>query len=269
MQTGTRASLDAGAQTGVLASFAAAFSIDRAGLRPAVALKATAGVVIPLIAGIAAGYPLVGATAAFGALSVGYPLVTSGPRTPFGTMLAISLGMGTATFVGAVSGLVPAVHLLVLAAAGFVAGLLVAAGRGATQVGINATIALLVFGRFTAYPGSAATHASWVLAGGLFQTLLAVLAKSPRPLRSQRAALADAYEVLAEAAADGEQVPIAVAESAATAREAIRPWLQADDRPMAGPLRGLADELDRIRHEVQALRFQQPQLPPAIPKPQA
>ena len=263
MQTGTRASLDAGAQTGVLASFAAAFSIDRAGLRPAVALKATAGVVIPLIAGIAAGYPLVGATAAFGALSVGYPLVTSGPRTPFGTMLAISLGMGTATFVGAVSGLVPAVHLLVLAAAGFVAGLLVAAGRGATQVGINATIALLVFGRFTAYPGSAATHASWVLAGGLFQTLLAVLAKSPRPLRSQRAALADAYEVLAEAAADGEQVPIAVAESAATAREAIRPWLQADDRPMAGPLRGLADELDRIRHEVQALRFQQPQLPPA------
>ncbi len=150
-------------------------------------------------------------------------------------MLAISLGMGTATFVGAVSGLVPIVHLLVLAAAGFLAGLLVAAGRGATQVGVNAMIALLVFGRLTAYPGPAAVHASWVLAGGLFQTLLAVLVRSPRPSRSQRVALADAYELLAEAAARDEQVPIAVAEAAAAAREAIGRWLQADDRPMAGP----------------------------------
>ena len=259
MQTG----VNDGAQSGLLASFASAFSIDRAGLRPAVAVKATAGVVIPLIAGIAAGHPVVGATAAFGALSVGYPLVTAGPRTPVGTMLAISLGMGAATFVGAVSGLVPPVHLLVLAAAGFTAGLLVAAGPGATQVGINATIALLVFGRFAAYPGSAAMHASWVLAGGLFQTLLAVLARSPRPLRSQRAALAGAYEALADAAAGDDQVPIAVAEAAAAAREAIEPWLHADDRPMAEPLRGLADETDRIRHEVQSLRFQQEQLPPA------
>ena len=89
-------------------------------------------------------------------------------------MLAASLGMGAATFTGSVTGLVPAVHLIMLAAAGFVAGLLVAAGRGATQVGINATIALLVFGRLAAYPGAAAVHASWVLGGGLVQTGLAI-----------------------------------------------------------------------------------------------
>lgn len=263
MRTGAQAGVDTGAHSGVLASFAAAFAVDRAGLRPAVAVRATAGVVIPLIAGIAAGHPAVGTTAAFGALSVGYPLVTSGPRTPVGTMLAISLGMGTATFIGAVSGLVPPVHLLVLAVAGFVAGLLVAAGPGATQVGVNATIALLVFGRLAAYPGSAAMHASWVLGGGVVQTLLAVLARSQRPLRSQRAALANAYEALADAAAGDDQVPIAVAEAAAAAREAIEPWLKADDRPMAEPLRGLAVELDRLRHEIQSLRFLQAQLSPA------
>ncbi|MGI9008539.1 MAG: hypothetical protein ACR2FU_20505, partial [Streptosporangiaceae bacterium] len=155
------------------------------------------------------------------------------------------------------SGLVPAAHLVVLAAAGFVTGLLVAAGSGATQVGINATIALLVFGRFAVPPWLAAVHGSWVLAGGLFQTGLAVAIKSPRPLRSQRAALAAAYDALAGAAAGHEQLPITVSEAAATARQVIEPWLQAGDRPQAQQLRGLTDQLDRIRHEVHALQFGQ------------
>ncbi len=247
----------------MLTSLAAAFRVDRAGLRPVTAIRASAGVVVPLIIGIAAGYPAAGATAAFGALSAGIPLLTSGPRTPAGTMLATSLGMAVATFVGAISGLVPPVHLVVLAAAGFGAGLLVAAGPGATQVGVNATIALLVFGRLTATPATAAVHATWVLAGGLFQFAIAVAARSQRPLRSQRAALANAYEALAAAATADGPPPITVAEAAATAREAIRPWLQGDDRPQAQPLRGLADELDRIRQEFHALSFQQQQLTPA------
>ena len=70
-----------------------------------------------------------------------------------------------------------------------------------------------------------------------------MLARSPRPLRSQPAALASAYEALADAAAGGDQVPIAVAEAAAVAREAIEPWLQAD-RPMAEPLR--LPDIDRM-----------------------
>ena len=114
-----------------------ALRIDRSGLRPVVALKATAGVALPLIVGVAAGQPAAGATASFGALSVGVAVLTAGPRTPAGTMIAASVGMGAASFVGSLSGLVPPVHLLVLAGAGFLAGLLVAAGPGATQVGVN------------------------------------------------------------------------------------------------------------------------------------
>lgn len=244
-------------KSGAGEAFASAFRVDRTGLRPLVAARATAGVVLPLIAGVAAGHAAIGAAAAFGAFSVGIPTITAGPRTPAGTMLAISLGMGLATFVGSVSGLVPAAHLIVLAAAGFVAGLLVAAGRGPTQVGINATIALLVFGRFAVSPEVAAVHASWVLAGGLFQTGLALAIRSPRPLRSQRGALAAAYDALADAAYGDGQLPIAVSEAAAAARQVIDPWLQADDRPQAQQLRGLADMLDRIRHEVHALQFGQ------------
>ena len=247
----------------MLAPLAAAFRVDRAGLRPVTAARATAGVVLPLVVGIAAGYPAAGATAAFGALSVGIPLVTAGPRTPVGTMLATSVGMAAGHLHRRrVSGLVPPVHLIVLAAAGFGAGLLVAAGRGATQVGVNATIALLVFGRLAAGPGIAALHATWVLAGGLIQLGLGIVVRSQRPLRSQREALAAGYEALA-AAAHGRPPPD-------RGRGGGRDGARGDrargcrpcDRPLAGPLRGLADELDRIRHEFHALQFQQAQLPP-------
>ena len=177
-----------------------ALAVNRSALRPAAAAKATLGVVIPLTAGVAAGQPAAGATAAFGALSVGVAIITAGPRTPIGTLLAATAGMGAATFAGSLTGLVPPLHLVLLAAAGFLAGLLVAAGRGATQVGVNAMIALLVFGRHAAGPEIAALHASWVIAGGLIQSALAVALRSPRPLRAQREALALGYEALAGAA---------------------------------------------------------------------
>lgn len=238
-------------------AFASAFRVDRSALRPLVAARAAAGVVLPLIAGVAAGEPAIGVAAAFGAFSVGIPTITAGPRTPAGTMLATSVGMGLTTFVGSVSGLVPAAHLIVLATAGFMAGLLVAAGRGATQVGVNALIALLVFGRFAVPPGPAALHGTWVLAGGLFQTGMALAIRSPRPLGAQRGALASAYDALAGAAYGDGQLPITVSEAAAAARQVIDPWLQADDRPQAQQLRGLTDQLDRIRHEVHALQFGQ------------
>ena len=242
------------ARTGLRAPLAAAVRVDRAGLRPWAAARATAGVVVPLIAGVAVGQPAIGATAGFGALSVGIPSITASPRTPAAIMLATSAGMGLATFVGSVTGLVPAVHLVVLTAAGFVAGLLVAAGPGAAQVGVNAAIALMVFGRFAADPGPAAVHAGWVLAGGLFQTAVAIGVRSPRPLQSQRAALAVAYEALA--AATMAPPPIQVAESAAAAGSAVGRWLEAGDRPEAVPLQGLVDELDRIRQEIHALNFE-------------
>jgi uncharacterized membrane protein YccC/glyoxylase-like metal-dependent hydrolase (beta-lactamase superfamily II) len=235
-----------------------ALRIDRSGLRPVLALRATAGVALPLIVGIAIGQPAAGATASFGALSVGVAVLTAGPRTPAGTMLAASVGMGAASFIGSLSGLVPPAHLVVLAAAGFLAGLLVAAGRGATQVGVNAMIALLVFGRNAAGPEIAALHATWVMAGGLVQTGLAILIRSPRPLQAQREALATGYEALAGTAK--EPPSLLMAEAVATARDSIGPRLANVRRPEAEPLLGLADELERIRQELHALHFHRSEL---------
>lgn len=246
-----------------------AIQLDRTGLRPLAAAKAAASVIIPIIVGIAIGQPAAGAAASFGALSVAVAMVTAGPRVPINTMIAASVAMGAASFVGSVSGLVPAVHLVVLALVGFGAGLLVTAGRGATQVGVNATIALLVFGRIPAGPELAALHAGWVLIGGLVPVGLAALLRSPHPLRTQREALAVGYDALATAAASPAGPPeLAVAEAAVTARDAIRPWLADAARPGAEPLRGLADQLDRIRQEFHALHFQRGALEVQAPERQ-
>jgi uncharacterized membrane protein YccC len=235
-----------------LTALSGALAVDRSALRPAAAAKASLGVVLPLIIGVAVGQPAAGATAAFGALTVGVAVVTAGPRTPVGTLLAASAGMGAATFAGSLTGLVPPLHLALLAVAGFLAGLLVAAGRGATQVGINALMALLIFGRHAAGPELAALHASWVIAGGLIQTALAIALRSPHPLRAQREALAAGYDALANSATQSPS--LAAAEAAATARETIGPL--STDRMAALPLRGLADQLDRMRQEFHALHFQ-------------
>jgi uncharacterized membrane protein YccC len=242
------------ARSAILRSLAEAVRVDRSALRPGPAAKAAAGVIIPIVVGVVIAQPAAGAAASFGALSVGVAIITAGPRPPIGTLLAASIGMGAATFIGSVSGLVPPVHLVVLAAFGFLAGLLVAAGRGATQVGINATIALLVFGRNAAGPELAALHASWVLAGGLLQVAIAAMLRSPAPLKAQREALAAGYEALARTA-DEPPAPT-VADAAVIARDAIYPWLRNEDRAGAEPLRGLAGQLDRIRQEFHALHFQ-------------
>jgi hypothetical protein len=105
-------------RSGLAKSLLDAVRVDRTALRPGPAAKAAAGVIIPMIVGVAVNQPAAGAAASFGALSVGVALVTAGPRPPIGTLLAASLGMGAATFIGSVSGLVPPVHLIVLAACG-------------------------------------------------------------------------------------------------------------------------------------------------------
>jgi uncharacterized membrane protein YccC len=215
---------------------------------------------LPMIAGVVIGQPVAGAAASFGALTVGIAIITAGPRVPIGTLIAATIGIGAATFIGSVAGLVPPVHLVLLAACGFLAGLMVAAGRGAAQVGINATVALLIFGRHAAGPELAALHASWVLAGGLAQTVVATVLRSPRPLQAQREALAAGYEALAGTAT--EPPAHAVAEAALTARDAVSRWKVDDNRPGAESLRGLADQLDRIRQELHALHFERAQLSP-------
>jgi hypothetical protein len=111
--------------------------------------------------------------------------------------------MGLSTFAGAASGQYAWLHFAIVGLWSFVAGLLVALGpRGAT-VGLQAIIAIIVFGRFPQPPGSAAALAGLVVAGGAAQVLFCACVGLSLGLRQQRSALAGAYRRLASLATSG------------------------------------------------------------------
>ena len=225
-----------------------ALAFDRNGLAPAAAIRSALGVTAPLVLGAAAGHPADGAIAAAGALPVGVAAMSSElPAPPIALLLTTTAGMALSTFVGSLCAGHAAAVVVTLAVWGFVAGLLVALGRAATIVGVQAVVGLIVFGRYPGGVDTSALHALAVLAGGLIQTLFAIVLRPPVALRPERQALADLYQRLAALAAGTAYGGPSGEAIAATSEFLTR---RAPDAPS---LRDLVDEAARIRLELQAL----------------
>lgn len=225
-----------------------ALAFDRAGLAPGRAARAALAVGLPLVVGAASGHPAEGAMAAAGALPVGVAAMSSAsPATPTGLLLATTLGMSLSTFLGSLGAGHPAAVAGALVVWGFVGGLLVVLGQAATITGVQAVIGLLVFGRYPGGIGASAAHAAAVLAGGLEQTLLSLLLRPMRALRTERAALADVYQRLA-ALADGSSFGGPSGDAIASTSALL--MRRAPDSAL---LRDVVDEAARIRLELQAL----------------
>lgn len=235
---------------GLRAAVVSAVEVDRSGFAPIIAIRAAIGVAIPFGVGVAVGHPAEGAIAAAGALPAGVAAFGGGLRSRATTMLATSLGMAISTFVGGlVAGhLVPTVVVLVLW--GFAAGIVVVLGREATIVGTQAVLGLVVFGRFPSSLAESAIHAGWVLAGGGLQFLLAATIRPPARFVSERRTLAGAYADLAEVALDPARSAVSAISEAAMSGTLLSRRTPSEDVEL---LRGLADEANRIRLELQAL----------------
>jgi hypothetical protein len=238
------------AVTAARTSLARVIAVDSTGLQPFVALRAAAGVAVPLAVGTALGHPAEGAIAAAGALPAGVAGIGGGFRARTGLIAATTAGMTTSTFVGGlVAGHLPAI-LVVLAAWGFGAGLVVVLGRDATIVGTQALVGLVVFGRFPGSVASSAAHAGWVLAGGGLQGALTAAFRSPQRFAGERKALAHAYAELARLGHDVTQPAGPAAEAVLTVTELVGRLRGSEDVDV---LRGLADEAGRLRLELQSL----------------
>jgi uncharacterized membrane protein YccC len=133
---------------------------------------------------------------------------------------------------------------------GFAAGISVVLGRDATIVGVQAVMGLIVFGRFPGSLASSAIHAGWVLAGGGFQAVLAAAIRPPQRFVSERRTLAQAFTDLAQLARDASRSAITAATEAAMSAAFLGRRTPGEDVEL---LRGLCDEADRIRLELQAL----------------
>ena len=225
--------------------------LDRTQSDPVVALRNAVGVVAPLVIGTLVGAPSSGLAATVGALQTAFadrpgPYRLRALRM-LGTAVTASITGGLAVLLSR-SDAGSVALLLVLA---FLAGLLLAGGPSATQVGVAGTAAALVLGHLPQGPADALPIAALVLAGGVGQTLLAVAAWPLGRHRPERVALAGLYRELAGTARspggprEGPQATTPVD----TARQTLY-GLGHDHGPSVEAYRVLLDEAERIRREV-------------------
>jgi uncharacterized membrane protein YccC len=237
----------------VTSAIRAAARFDRRGVSVAGGLLAAIPVVVVLGVGIALGKPVAGVTMGAGAMLVGIAWRVTGGRPPVGVMAIDALVMALSTFVGSVTGSVTWVHLCVLCLWSLIGGLLVVIGNRGGAVGIQAIIAVVVFGRFSEPAPAALSLAGLVLVGGLAQVLLQSLVRWPPPLRAQRAATAAAYRELEKLARPSDPASVLTpAEALDDAQASLEsPTLFGDSAMMT--LRSLVSEAYRLRIQLIAL----------------
>jgi len=231
-----------------------AVRVDLTRLSFVTALRNAIGVVLPLALGAATGHLLEGLTVSTGALNVAFSDRPGPYRLRAAEMLLTGLGGALSVFVGSVTGSVNVLAVALTALWGFAAGLLVALGLAATQVGLTSVILLLVFGARPLSPERAAATAALLLGGAALQTALSVAAWPLRRFGPQRDALAAVFRQLTaytRAPEDAGDVPAATAEITA-ARTALA-GLGGANNATEEALRTLLDEAERIRLVLLAL----------------
>lgn len=245
---------EAGAASAVSSAVRAAARFDRTVVSFRAGLLAALPVVTVLGVGIALGDPVPAVTMGAGAMLVGVAWRATGGRPPLAVMALDAWVMAMSTFVGCVTGAVLWLHVLVLCLWSLAGGLLVGVGNRGGAVGIQAIIAVVVFGRFSEPAAQALGLAALVLAGGLVQVTFLSLIRWPRPLRAQRNATACAYRRLAEvAAAKGEVSTLPAATALDDAASSVSSGALFSDAAMM-TLRALVSEGQRLRVQLVALR---------------
>lgn len=177
-----------------------------------VALRNTLAIVLPLAIGAATGKLEMGLGISVGALVCMFSDQPGPYRLRLQRMLLTALAAGIAAFGGAILGHAPVALVVAVALWGFIAALLVAVGPHATRAGLISMILLVIMGAYPAAPLQALGAAALVVAGGVLQTLFAIVAWPLQRYRPERLALAQVYGDLAasarQAVCTGASVPL-------------------------------------------------------------
>jgi hypothetical protein len=190
-----------------------------------------------------------------GAICSGFASQQGVYRTRASAMLYTAGAMALSAFVGALAGHSFLALIIVTMFWGYAYGIIASLGPAATTIGINSTIALIIFGHLPADVGVAALNGLLVFAGGLVQTFLLVSVWPLRRFSAERHALALAARNLAIYAIDiaaGREV-LPSAQPLANVQQTL-----ADPQPFArrgdvAAFQSLLDELQRIRGSLAAL----------------
>ena len=179
-------------------------SFDRSKMAPNMAFRNSAGMVLSLAFGTASHVAFGGPAASLGALFASYSDGTDPYRHRALRMVAASATLAFAAFVGGMFGQGKFGVGIVAAAAAFVAGMAVAFGQTAADIGMVSVVMLTIFSGQIFTPRSLIEASLLALSGGLVQTALSVALWPVRRYEPERRALAALYLELARTA----QVPI-------------------------------------------------------------
>jgi uncharacterized membrane protein YccC len=218
------------------------------------ALRNTAGVVLPLIVGFAWNMPRAGLAMASGALNVSY----SDGNDPYAQrakrMLASTLACAMAVLLGGLTGHHNALSIALVTAWTFVAGMLVALGTTAADIGVISAVTLIVYAGQPLTPRQAVDSSLLALAGGLLQMFLSLALWPVRRYEPERRALGKLFLALAKAAGESLRAtasPPATAESL-EAQKALA-GLAGDRSVESIRYRSLLSQAERIRVGLLAL----------------
>jgi len=176
---------------------------DAAKTRPWQALRNSIGVAAPLLAGVLLHNAAGGLVAATGALNVAFSDGTDPYRRRARRMLCAAGFVALAVFAGRACGHDHALAALLAAACAFAAGMMAALGQTQADIGTITLVSLVVFSAQPTSLSKAWVSGLLVLAGGLFQTILAVALWPVHRYSPERRALAALYTELARSAGSG------------------------------------------------------------------
>lgn len=163
------------------------------------ALRNALAVAVPLAVGIALGNPLAAAAVATGALNVSFSDGRDPYRQRAQRMLMWSVLGACAVFIGALSSSDKTAAIIVTSCWALLAGMLIALGTRAGDLGLNTLVALVVFaGRGPATFHSALNTGALVLAGGLLQSAFCLAFWPMRRYDPERRALGHVYLALSK-----------------------------------------------------------------------
>src|SRR5439155_6527351 len=228
--------------------------IDRSKINAWQALRNMVGVIAPLIVGYALGMPRGGLAMASGALNVSYSDGSDPYRQRAKRMLASTAWCSIAVLLGGLTAHSNALAIVLATLWAFSAGMLVALGSTAADVGVISTVVLLVYSAQPLTPYQALQAAGLALCGGLLQIALSVALWPVRRYEPERRALATLYFELARVAtrpAQATSAPPATREIA-QAHEALS-GLATDMSLSALRYRSLLSQAERIRLSLSTL----------------
>ena len=173
---------------------------DSSKVSPHMALRNSIGVVLPLIVGFALDMPRGGVVVASGALNVAYSDGSDSYAQRSKRMLSSSVLCALAVLLGALSGSHNVAAVIIATLWACAAGMLVAAGTTAADLGVISLVTLLIYAAQPLTAQQALISSGLALGGGLLQTALSVALWPVQRFEPERRALANFLFELARAA---------------------------------------------------------------------